>query len=135
MNVVLRDFAERLVRQLSQVALPILIAASDPGAGRPGAIEWRMFAMATAITMAITAAKVVAVMLAEWKARGQWQDLLDRGLSAGLTTLLGFFPVSVVEPDAVDWQLVGYMSVLSALIAVAQYYASPPTYSVGRHVA
>jgi hypothetical protein len=134
-GVVFRDFLERLARQLSQVALPILIAASDPSAARPWAIEWRTFAMVTAITMAITAAKVVAVMLAEWRAAGRWQDLLDRGLSAGLTTLLGFFPVSVVEPDAVDWQLVSYMSVLSTLIAVAQYYASPPTYSVGRHVA
>ena len=61
-------------------------------------IEWRTFATATVITMAITAAKVAVVMLSEWKASNRWQDLLDRSASAGLTTFLTMAYILFVNP-------------------------------------
>lgn len=132
MNILVRNFVERMVRQLSEVALPILVAATASG---PWQIDWVVFGSAVGVTMAVTAAKVTVALLADWKATVWWKDLIDRSASAGLTTFVGYFPISVARPDAVDWRLVSYMSVLSATIAVAQYFASPPTYSVGRHVA
>lgn len=135
MNILLRNFAERMARQLSEVALPILVAATANPADGPWQIDWLVFGAAVGVTMAVTAAKVIVALLADWQPTIWWKDLADRSASAGLTTFVGYFPISVARPDAVDWQLVSYMSVLSAAIAVAQYFASPPTYSVGRHVA
>jgi hypothetical protein len=133
-GAVIRDFAERMIRQLSQVALPILVAAaaSPTGGWR---IDWVTFTSAAIVTMTVTAAKVSIAVLADWETTTWWKDLVDRSASAGLTTFVGFFPISVVQPGAVDWRLVSYMSALSALIAVAQFFTSPPTYSTGRHVA
>jgi hypothetical protein len=131
-----RDAAERLVRQLSQVAVPILVAASAGGTG--WSIDWPTFALTVAATALVTAGKVVLTSLNGWEPGASaplWQQLLDRGGSAALTTVVAFFPADIARLSDVDWSVVAWMGLLSGLIACAQYFADPPTFTRGRHIA
>ncbi len=130
-----RDFWERSVRQYSQLALPVLLAASYDGGWQ---IDWAAFAVTILVTVGITSAKVVLTTAAGWQSSpdsATWKQLLDRCGSAGLVTLVSFFPADIAHLTDVNWTVVGWMSLMAALTAMATFFADPPTFTQGRHVA
>ena len=130
-----RDFWERSMRQYSQLALPVLLGASHDGGWQ---IDWAAFALTILVTVGVTSAKVIATTAAGWQSKptdAVWKQLLDRCGSAFVVTLVSFFPAEVSHLADVDWSFVAWMALLAAGTALATFYADPPTFTQGKHVA
>lgn len=113
-----RDVAERNIRQMLQVAVPLLAAT----------IDWRALLVAMASVVVLTTLKIIAGVAAPADAP-RWQQIVDRAGSAAAVTALSFIPVDGLDVTSVAWGPVFFVSACSAALAVITFLATPPRHA------
>lgn len=115
-----RDLGERLIRQLAQTALPIVLVV-----GVTTTIDAKNLVLPLLVTAGVTvlnALRHVAVTSGE----GIGWQLLDRAVPAAAGVLLGFVPISATDLFTVDWKAAGFAAVAAAVSSVLAFYLAPP---------